>query len=62
MSTKTKAAPTAKGTKIATCSCRHEAQDAEHGPYKRVHNLTAKASKPGTHIYRCTICKNEKEL
>ena len=41
------------GSKIKSCSCKHEYQDAKYGRGKRVMNETADKPKPK---YRCTVC------
>jgi hypothetical protein len=36
---------------ILPCTCPHKAQDALHGPGKRVHNAMKEGNKA-----RCTVC------
>jgi len=44
---------TKMGSKIKSCSCKHEYQDAKYGRGKRVMNETADKPNPK---YRCTVC------
>ena len=43
------------GTVILPCSCRHEFQDKEYGPGKRLHNRMSKDGKSSKKA-RCTVC------
>lgn len=41
-------------TKIIDCACKHEFQDRNYGPGKRVANSIK--CEPGQNYYRCTVC------
>jgi hypothetical protein len=43
---------------ILKCHCQHEFQDSKYGKGMRVHTPTKKS--PEGSIFRCTICKTEK--
>ena len=45
---------------ILKCTCIHPAQDKFHGIGRRVHNTMVRTT--GGQKYRCTVCKNEREL
>ena len=42
---------------IATCTCKHTAQDELHGAGQRVFNWARKAGGSDTGAWRCTVCK-----
>ena len=44
---------------IKHCSCVNEYQDEKYGKGNRVHNECKGATKD-KHVYRCTVCSNEK--
>jgi len=46
-------------TKILSCTCPHDYQDARYGASKRVHNATNKP--PSRPPWRCTVCGRERE-
>lgn len=46
----------AHGITKVICTCKHEQQDALHGPQVRVANATAKGDDKSVDV-RCTICK-----
>ena len=45
---------------ILKCTCYHPAQDKFHGTGRRVHNAMVRTT--SGQKYRCTVCKNEREL
>ena len=46
---------------ILACSCKHPWQDRQYGEGRRHHNLTIKQGGGNKKVYRCTVCKTEKE-
>jgi hypothetical protein len=45
---------------ILRCDCKHEFQDKEYGPGRRLHNLMG--HKEGqSRKYRCAVCGKERE-
>lgn len=47
-------------TKVMSCKCQHEAQDAIHGKGFRVHNSTVKKATQDSIVWRCTVCGSER--
>jgi len=47
---------------IASCTCKHEGQDALHGKQERVMNHTSTKVTDGSVEVRCTVCGKEKVI
>ena len=47
-------------TTILSCTCTHAFQDQNYGKGKRLHNKVKQTDKTNR-LWRCTICKKEKD-